>query len=239
MQAYIKMLTVRLFNSIHAAKEQDSSTCHGHHSLKNHLQMASFRILPRYWPRLPSLTGQLHIPHRSSFLPLNQVRYLSSTPPFRNACETRDGLQNNRDLQSLKKSTAAAATTPATTAGRISASDLVLLSTLPPAIEARGEVPSYALVITCKQCDTRSAHKISKQGYHHGTVLLTCPGCKNRHLMADHLKIFSDERITLEDILKEKGDTLKRFTVGEGRLEDGDIELVADEDTDRSDTISE
>jgi protein import protein ZIM17 len=101
-----------------------------------------------------------------------------------------------------------------------------LLSALPPAPEARGEVPSYALVVTCKQCNTRSAHKISKQGYHHGTVLVTCPGCKNRHLMADHLNIFSDERITLEDILEEKGGKLKRLTVSEGKLGDGDIELV-------------
>jgi protein import protein ZIM17 len=30
---------------------------------------------------------------------------------------------------------------------------------------------------------------MSKQGYHHGTILITCPGCKNRHLIADHLKV--------------------------------------------------
>lgn len=62
--------------------------------------------------------------------------------------------------------------------------------------------PAYQLTFTCKPCGTRSTHRITKQAYHHGTSLITCPSCKNRHLISDHLKIFSDERITLEDILK-------------------------------------
>ncbi|KAF2402386.1 zf-DNL-domain-containing protein, partial [Trichodelitschia bisporula] len=82
------------------------------------------------------------------------------------------------------------------------------------------DVPAYEMAFTCKKCDTRSTHRISKQGYHHGTVLVTCPGCKNRHLMADHLKIFSDERVTLEDILKNKGQLVKRGSLSaEGDLE--------------------
>ena len=49
--------------------------------------------------------------------------------------------------------------------------------------------PSYQLIFTCKPCQTRSSHEISKQGYHHGTVLITCPNCKNRHVISDHLKV--------------------------------------------------
>ena len=60
--------------------------------------------------------------------------------------------------------------------------------TLPKA-EPREEVPSYEMTFTCKACSTRSSHRMSKQGYHHGTILITCPGCKNRHLIADHLKV--------------------------------------------------
>lgn len=53
----------------------------------------------------------------------------------------------------------------------------------------REQVPSYELTFTCNACKTRSSHRLSKQGYHHGTVLIQCPGCKNRHLIADHLKV--------------------------------------------------
>ena len=55
---------------------------------------------------------------------------------------------------------------------------------------SREEAPAYEMTFTCKVCETRSTHRISKQGYHHGTVLIQCPGCKNRHLMADHLKVW-------------------------------------------------
>jgi hypothetical protein len=53
----------------------------------------------------------------------------------------------------------------------------------------REQVPSYELTFTCNVCRTRSSHRLSKQGYHHGTVLIQCPDCKNRHLIADHLKV--------------------------------------------------
>jgi protein import protein ZIM17 len=77
------------------------------------------------------------------------------------------------------------------------------------------------MVFTCKKCSERSAHKVSKQGYHHGTVLINCPSCKNRHLISDHLKIFSDGKVTLEDILAQKGDVLKKLTINQ----DGDLEF--------------
>lgn len=58
-----------------------------------------------------------------------------------------------------------------------------------PQAEAKEEQPSYEMTFTCRKCLERSSHKISKQGYHHGTILITCPGCKNRHLISDHLKV--------------------------------------------------
>ena len=53
----------------------------------------------------------------------------------------------------------------------------------------REQVPSYELTFTCNVCKTRSSHRLSKQGYHKGTVLISCPDCKNRHLISDHLKV--------------------------------------------------
>ena len=51
------------------------------------------------------------------------------------------------------------------------------------------ETPAYELTFTCKPCKHRSTHRISKHGYHKGTVLITCPECSNRHLISDHLKV--------------------------------------------------
>ncbi|EPX74981.1 TIM23 translocase complex subunit Tim15 [Schizosaccharomyces octosporus yFS286] len=80
--------------------------------------------------------------------------------------------------------------------------------------------PAYHITFTCTVCNHRSGHKMSKQAYHNGTVFVQCPHCKNRHLMADHLKIFSDKRITIEDILSNKGEILRK---GFGQIVDGNV----------------
>lgn len=49
--------------------------------------------------------------------------------------------------------------------------------------------PSYELTFTCKPCGHRSTHVISKQAYHHGTTLVKCPDCNERHVISDHLKV--------------------------------------------------
>ena len=80
--------------------------------------------------------------------------------------------------------------------------------------------PSYKLTFTCKPCSKRSSHSISKQGYHKGTVLITCPECKNRHVISDHLKIFSDLSFTIEDLMRDKGMLVKRGSIdGNGDVE--------------------
>jgi protein import protein ZIM17 len=87
--------------------------------------------------------------------------------------------------------------------------------------------PTYELTFTCIPCDTRSAHNVSKQGYHHGSVLITCPSCRNRHVISDHLNIFGDKSLTVEDLMREKGRLVKRGTLGE----DGDVEFWEDGST--------
>ena len=86
------------------------------------------------------------------------------------------------------------------------------------------EAPQYEITLTCKPCLHRSTHRITKQGYHKGSVLVRCPSCHNLHLIADKLGFFSDKSITIEDILREKGQLIKK-----GHLSgQGDIELWDD-----------
>ncbi|KAE8135878.1 DNL zinc finger-domain-containing protein [Aspergillus pseudotamarii] len=82
----------------------------------------------------------------------------------------------------------------------------------------REQEPAYQITFTCKPCGERSSHRMSKQGYHRGTVVIRCPSCKNRHIISDHLNIFYDKKTTLEDILAEQGNKLKRGYV-EGDME--------------------
>jgi len=72
---------------------------------------------------------------------------------------------------------------------------------------------------TCKKCDTRSTKMMSKRAYTKGVVIITCPGCHNRHLIADNLGYFFDNSRNIEDILKEKGDSIQRRSFNEGDFE--------------------
>lgn len=83
----------------------------------------------------------------------------------------------------------------------------------------------YQLSFTCVPCGHRSHHNVSKQGYHTGSTLITCPECRNRHIISDHLGIFGDRKITVEDLMREKGQLVKRGSLGE----DGDIEFWPDD----------
>ncbi|KAJ6086164.1 hypothetical protein N7486_010445 [Penicillium sp. IBT 16267x] len=88
--------------------------------------------------------------------------------------------------------------------------------------ERRSKEEAYRITFTCKPCGERSTHRMSKQGYHRGTVLIQCPSCKNRHVMSDHLGIFYDEKTTLESILQDKGESIKH-----GKM-DGNLEFWDD-----------
>ncbi|KAJ5195344.1 uncharacterized protein N7498_008782 [Penicillium cinerascens] len=88
--------------------------------------------------------------------------------------------------------------------------------------ERRKNEEAYRITFTCKPCGERSSHRMSKQGYHRGTVLIQCPSCQNRHVMSDHLGVFFDKGTTLEDLLKQKGQALTH-----GRT-DGDLEFWED-----------
>ncbi|KAF8852016.1 zf-DNL-domain-containing protein, partial [Acephala macrosclerotiorum] len=93
-----------------------------------------------------------------------------------------------------------------------------------PPSQAFPTKPEYEMTFTCRPCSTRSTHRVSKQGYHYGSVLITCPECRNRHVISDHLNIFGDKHLTIEDLMREQGQLVKRGTLSE----DGDLEFWAD-----------
>ncbi|KAI8339425.1 DNL zinc finger-domain-containing protein [Chlamydoabsidia padenii] len=77
--------------------------------------------------------------------------------------------------------------------------------------------PKHQLLIgfTCQVCQVRSHHLMSKQAYTKGVVLIQCPDCKNRHLIADNLGWFQDSKTNVEDLVKEKGEAVRKVVVDE------------------------
>ncbi|KAF7502453.1 hypothetical protein GJ744_005799 [Endocarpon pusillum] len=81
--------------------------------------------------------------------------------------------------------------------------------------------PAYKIWFTCKPCSSRSGpHRVTKQGFHKGTTLITCPSCKNRHVVSDHLKIFTEQGGDLVDIMQRHGEKLKKGKLG---IRDGQL----------------
>lgn len=71
----------------------------------------------------------------------------------------------------------------------------------------------FQLYYTCKKCNSRNAHIISKLAYEKGVVIVKCSGCQNNHLIADNMKWFKDNKTNIEDILREKGEAVRRVSV--------------------------
>ncbi|KAF9110964.1 Threonine synthase-like 1 [Mortierella sp. AM989] len=74
---------------------------------------------------------------------------------------------------------------------------------------------------TCIVCNHRAHKTMSKHAYNHGVVIMQCDHCKNRHLIADHLGWFKNGGVTVEDLVKEKGETVQKLTRSYQLVKDG------------------
>ncbi|RKP25491.1 DNL zinc finger-domain-containing protein [Syncephalis pseudoplumigaleata] len=64
------------------------------------------------------------------------------------------------------------------------------------------------LAFTCNRCGHRQARHLSRRAYYTGVVIIQCDGCKSKHLIADHLDWFRDGGITVEQLMREKGESV-------------------------------
>ncbi|KAF9343680.1 Threonine synthase-like 1 [Mortierella sp. AD094] len=78
---------------------------------------------------------------------------------------------------------------------------------------------------TCTVCNHRAHKTMSKHAYNHGIVIMQCDHCKNRHLIADHLGWFKDGGVTVEDLVKAKGETVQKLTKSFQLVKDGQATL--------------
>jgi uncharacterized Fe-S cluster-containing radical SAM superfamily protein len=49
-----------------------------------------------------------------------------------------------------------------------------------------------AIAFTCARCETRIRKRFSRHAYYKGIVIISCPGCQVRHLIADNIGWFKD-----------------------------------------------
>ena len=83
------------------------------------------------------------------------------------------------------------------------------------------------MLFTCKICSTRVGKTFSKLAYKKGIVIIQCPGCQKRHLVADNLGWFKHFKgRNVEDYLKLKNE---QIIGGDIELTERDIKLLEQE----------
>ncbi|KAA6416451.1 MAG: Zim17-type zinc finger [Trebouxia sp. A1-2] len=87
---------------------------------------------------------------------------------------------------------------------------------------ARIQAKDMMAMYTCNICKTRSAKMFSKKTYETGVVIVTCPGCKGNHLIADRLGWFGEPG-SIEDYLNQQGQEAQKRTM------DGTTQLTAED----------
>ena len=97
------------------------------------------------------------------------------------------------------------------------------------------------MMFTCGRCDTRATRGFSRQAYENGVVIVTCPGCNSKHVVADRMGWFGEPG-SVEDFIAQKTEhgegaavDQTTLTVTRGSLsmkegdEDGTLEINQEE----------
>lgn len=68
----------------------------------------------------------------------------------------------------------------------------------------------FELQYTCKICEARNCHRVSRAAYTNGVVIAQCKGCKTQHLIADHLGFTQlwkkgEDGATIEEVFAKQG----------------------------------
>ena len=74
-----------------------------------------------------------------------------------------------------------------------------------------GDKPAFVnrkleLQYTCKVCETRNCHKVSRIAYNKGVVIVICKGCMSQHLISDNLGFTQQFDGNIEEYFKEQGE---------------------------------
>lgn len=81
-----------------------------------------------------------------------------------------------------------------------------------PGVRTAG--PKMLLRFTCtyEACEEKPTitRIISKRSFEEGMVLVRCPSCEKQHLIADHLGWLSEKGTTIETMLTERGEEVRR-----------------------------
>ncbi|KAJ7777181.1 DNL zinc finger-domain-containing protein [Mycena metata] len=133
----------------------------------------------------------------------------------------RLGVQPKSLLESAQRLARYSTAAPAVSGPAMDAQSEVATTSSQPLPEAIAPKLSMTFTCTADNCGERSTHQFSRQAYESGLVLVQCPGCHNRHLIADHLGWFKESTEegklrTIEDILRARGEKVTRGTLGDG-----------------------
>ena len=100
-------------------------------------------------------------------------------------------------------------------AAEILAEQGAVLSSKGPQVKPKTKTERFELAFTCNVCQGRNSHSISYHAYTKGTVIVTCPGCKSTHLVADNLNWIEQDFRNLEEYMAKRGTPVTRIASGD------------------------